>query len=243
MRPLRRTILFETIDRRRSRWTTRWMDKNRGGALLLLLFTLRSRREEHALTRPIKSRAVSGLNIDAIPRKIHGNICSLLFALRAKHTALFGLPVFVPVWNARKTILVEKSKAGRFSDFRIIVHRWWEDRGEEESVLGRLVCKDENNREARENNHREREREGGRGYVVRTGSEDSRFGCHRVRLERRDRWRHTSHAAIGVVISSPGETDIWLILDTGLGSSNSTTPREEMSLLPTFQRCWVSDWS
>lgn len=67
------------------------MDKNRGGALLLLLFTLRSRREEHALTRPIKSRAVSGLNIDAIPRKIHGNICSLLFALRAKHTGLFGL--------------------------------------------------------------------------------------------------------------------------------------------------------
>lgn len=134
------------------------MDKNRGGALLLLLFTLRSRREEHALTRPIKSRAVSGLNIDAIPRKIHGNICSLLFALRAKHIALFGLPVFVPVWNARKTILAEKSKAGRFSDFRIIVHRWWEDRGEEESVLGRLVCKDENNREARENNHRERER-------------------------------------------------------------------------------------
>lgn len=111
MRPLRRTILFETIDRRRSRWTSRWMDKNRGGALLLLLFTLRSRREEHALTRPIKSRAVSGLNIDAIPRKIHGNICSLLFALRAKHTALFGLTRSPPRVEREKNDISRKVKS------------------------------------------------------------------------------------------------------------------------------------
>ena len=89
---------------------TRWMDKNRGGALLLLLFTLRSRREEHALTRPIKSRAVSGLNIDAIPRKIHGNICSLLFALRAKHTALFGLTRSPPRVEREKNDISRKSQ-------------------------------------------------------------------------------------------------------------------------------------
>lgn len=87
------------------------MDKNRGGALLLLLFTLRSRREEHALTRPIKSRAVSGLNIDAIPRKIHGNICSLLFALRAKHTALFGLTRSPPRVEREKNDISRKIKS------------------------------------------------------------------------------------------------------------------------------------
>ena len=47
--------------------------------------------EEHALTRPIKSRAVSGLNIDAVPRKIHGNICSPPIYFARQVTLFFSI--------------------------------------------------------------------------------------------------------------------------------------------------------